>query len=80
MNSFMCGDSSAGSERLIVDQEVTGSNPVPRAILPIDHIALLRQVFEVGMCRDSSVRSECLTVDQEATGSSPVPGTFFFTP
>ncbi len=47
MNSFVCRDSSAGSERLIVDQEVTGSNPVPGAILTINHIALLRQVFEV---------------------------------
>ena len=48
MNSFMCRDSSAGSERLIVDQEVTGSNPVPGPILTIDPVALLGEVFEVG--------------------------------
>ena len=44
----MCRDSSAGSERLIVDQEVTGSNPVPGSILTINPIALPGKVFEVG--------------------------------
>ncbi len=43
MNNFVCRDSSVGLERLIVDQEVTGSNPVPGSILTI----ILKKVFKV---------------------------------